>query len=106
MSFRLCVDIGGTFTDLAIVDREGELKVFKSPTTPADYVGGIINVLHLASEHYKMSLNTLLEQCSTVNGGLFVHGSTISTNALIEGKTAKTGLICTKGFRDILLVEP
>jgi len=105
LSFRLCVDIGGTFTDLAIVSDDGELNVFKSPTTPADYVEGIMNVLHLASEHYKLSLNTLLEQCSTAKGGLFAHGSTISTNAVIEGKTAKTGLICTKGFRDILLVR-
>jgi N-methylhydantoinase A len=105
VSFRLCIDIGGTFTDLAIVEDGGELSVFKSPTTPTDYVEGIMNVLSLASEHYKISLSKLLEECSTTNGGLFAHGSTISTNAIIEHKTAKTGLICTKGFRDVLLVR-
>ena len=105
MSFRICTDIGGTFTDLAIVDEKGRVSIFKTPTTPGDYTDGVVNVLALASEHYKMPLSKLLEKCSSVKGGSLAHGSTISTNAIIEGKTAKTGLICTKGFRDILTIR-
>ena len=102
MSYRMCIDIGGTFTDLVVVDDKGVVDIFKSLTTPADYTDGFIETLRLASNHYKISLQQLMAQCSSVHGGYLAHGSTVSTNAIIEGKAAKTGIICTRGFRDIL----
>ncbi|MCJ7792341.1 MAG: hydantoinase/oxoprolinase family protein [Dehalococcoidia bacterium] len=102
MSFQICIDVGGTFTDLALIDEKGELRIFKSPTTPANQADGIIAVLQLATEYYSMPLSRLLTECGSPKGGTLSHGSTVATNAIIEGKTGKVGLICTKGFRDIL----
>ena len=102
MSYRMSVDIGGTFTDLVVVDEEGRISVFKSSTTPEDYVAAVIGNLRQASEFLGTSLEALMRNCSAFVGGSLVHGSTIATNALIEKKVAKTGLICTRGFRDIL----
>jgi N-methylhydantoinase A len=102
MSYRMSVDIGGTFTDLVVVDDEGQISVFKSSTTPEDYVAAVIRNLRQASESFGIPLQRLMQECSSFIGGSLVHGSTIATNALIEKKVAKTGLICTRGFRDIL----
>ena len=102
MSYRMSVDIGGTFTDLVVVDDEGQISVFKSSTTPEDYVSAVIRNLRQVSESFGVSLDGLMQECSSFIGGSLVHGSTIATNALIEKKVAKTGLICTRGFRDIL----
>jgi len=102
MSYRMSVDIGGTFTDLVVVDAEGQIRVFKSSTTPEDYVAAVIRNLRQASESFGIPLEGLMQQCSSFIGGSLVHGSTIATNALIEKKAAKTGLICTRGFRDVL----
>ena len=102
MSYRMSVDIGGTFTDLVVVDDEGRISVFKSSTTPEDYVAAVIRNLRQASESFGIPLQELMQECSSFTGGSLVHGSTIATNALIEKKLAKTGLICTRGFRDIL----
>ena len=102
MSYRMSVDIGGTFTDLVVVDDDGQISVFKSSTTPEDYVAAVIRNLRRASESFGIPLEELMRECSSFVGGSLVHGSTIATNALIEKKVAKTGLICTRGFRDIL----
>ncbi|MDR6997647.1 hydantoinase/oxoprolinase family protein [Neobacillus niacini] len=98
MAFRICTDIGGTFTDIVVVDEYGTVNIFKSLTTPEDRVNGVINGLTLAAEFYGKSLNEFMKLCE-----YFGHGTTTSTNALIEGKVAKVGLICTSGFRDTLL---
>jgi len=98
MRFRACSDVGGTFSDLFVFDEEGEgWSVFKSPTTPDDLSVGILETLKLASNHYDISLEGFMAQCAS-----FIHGSTVATNAVIQGKVAKVGLICTRGFRDIL----
>ncbi len=102
MSFRISVDIGGTFTDLVMVDDQGDMSVFKSPTTRADYVQAVLNNLEQASNYHEVPIDRLLRECSPGLGGCFVHGSTISTNAMLESKVAKTGLIITRGFRDML----
>jgi N-methylhydantoinase A len=65
----------------------------------------VIDDLKQASEALKLPLTKLMEECSSTAGGSFIHGSTISTNAMVEKKVAKTGLICTKGFRDILTIR-
>ena len=87
---RVASDIGGTFTDLVFLhESTGEVGVSKSSTTPKNLALGVIETLNKAA---------LRVQDTT----FFVHGSTIIINALTERKGAKTGLITTKGFRDVL----
>ena len=87
---RIASDIGGTFTDLVYLDEStGKMGVNKTSTTPKNFSEGVINTLQKAE--LKISETSF-----------FVHGSTIIINALTERKGAKTGLITTKGFRDVL----
>jgi N-methylhydantoinase A len=103
MGTRVCIDIGGTFTDLAVVNEtDGQLRVFKSSTTPHDYAEGILKCLELAVDYYGLEMSAFLEDCSSHAGGAMAFGTTIATNALIQKKVAKVGLICTQGHRDIL----
>ena len=98
MNLRISTDIGGTFTDLVCVDENGHLNVAKVSTTPGNFTEGIFNTLDLLGEQHRMSVRDVLKQC-----GAFIHGSTIATNAMIMRRTAKIGLILTKGHRDILI---
>ena len=102
MGYRVSIDIGGTFTDLTVMDEKGGLSVFKASTTPDNYVEAVLDNLKQAGKHFNLSLDRMLARCGRTQGGSFIHGSTITTNALIENKVARTGLICTRGFRDIL----
>ncbi|MGA2107808.1 MAG: hydantoinase/oxoprolinase family protein [Syntrophorhabdales bacterium] len=97
MTFRISTDIGGTFTDLVCVDQNGDLRVAKVSTTSKNYGEGIFNALHALGGQYGLAADGVLKQCAT-----FIHGSTVATNAIITHKTAKIGLILTKGHRDIL----
>jgi len=97
---RLAVDTGGTFTDLVVEDVEGVLEVFKSPTTPADPVQGIIDVVEHAAEQRRTSAGQLLNEAK-----LFIYGTTHAINAILTGRTAKTALLVTEGHRDILLLR-
>ena len=94
MGYRIGVDVGGTFTDLTLADGEAFLGRHKSPTTPEDLTQGVFDCLRLASEDLKISLQELLSRTD-----VFTHGSTTATNAILEGKGAKCGLICTKGTK-------
>jgi N-methylhydantoinase A len=98
--FASCIDIGGTFTDLVVHSEEGGLDIFKSPTTPGEFEKGFMNVLAQAAEHYGLSLAEFLARSE-----LIVHGTTVSTNALVEGKTAPVGLICNAGHPDVLTIR-
>lgn len=98
MAYRMGVDTGGTFTDLAVLDENGEFRMYKSPTTPQDFSMGIVNCLKLCATDYQMDLKEFFRQAET----LIVHGSTIATNTVIQWKTAKVGIICTKGHKYIL----
>jgi N-methylhydantoinase A len=103
MAIRVCVDIGGTFTDIVVVnDDDGKLNIFKTSTTPLDYTKGVLDGLRMAAEFYKMPLAQFMKLCSSKNGGAIIYGTTIATNAIIQRKVSKVGLICTKGHRDIL----
>jgi len=83
------VDVGGTFTDIfAINPKTGEIKTAKTPSTPADQSIGFLNGLSAISD---------LQSIDAV-----VHGTTVGTNALLERKGARTGLITSEGFRDVL----
>lgn len=87
---RVASDIGGTFTDLAYLDeKSGEVGTAKVSTTPAAYAEGVVETLRKA-------------ELSVPDTSYFVHGSTVIINALTERKGVKTGLITTKGFRDVL----
>jgi N-methylhydantoinase A len=87
---RVASDIGGTFTDLTYLDEEtGEVGVMKVATTPANFAEGVVETLQKA-------------ELSASDTSFFVHGSTVIINALTERKGVKTGLITTKGFRDVL----
>src|SRR5688572_7381211 len=90
MNWTAGVDVGGTFTDLIAVEaRTGEVRLAKVPTTPENQAFGVLNAL--AQAHLELS-----------QLGLLVHGTTTTTNALLERKLARTGLITTRGFRDVL----
>jgi N-methylhydantoinase A len=86
---RIATDIGGTFTDLVALDQEGKVYTIKGDTTPPDFEQGVIGVL---------------EQSGIDPAGIsaFIHGTTTIINALTERTGAKTGLITTRGFRDVL----
>ncbi|MFG3289100.1 hydantoinase/oxoprolinase family protein [Streptomyces sp. NPDC048179] len=89
-------DVGGTFTDLWLRSPDGESWVCKSPTT-SDVVTGVIDAVHLAAG--TVGLDTV-ELCSRVTR--FGHGTTVGLNALLTGRSARTGLITTAGFGDVL----
>ena len=91
---RIAVDIGGTFTDLQILDTaSGRLSDFKSPSTPDDPSKGLIAGLEGAAARFGFALGDI---------GILLHGSTIATNAVLERKLPKGALITTEGFRDVL----
>lgn len=98
--WRIAVDTGGTFTDLVITDVDGLITPVKSPTVPSNPAEGVIGAVELAASRVGMSFSELLSGCTQ-----FIHGSTIATNTLLEGKGAKVGLIGTVGFRDTLEIR-
>ncbi|MEM1314822.1 MAG: hydantoinase/oxoprolinase family protein [Pseudomonadota bacterium] len=84
------IDVGGTFTDLVQLDPEsGAIRLAKTPTTPENQAFGVLNALDQA-------------EVALPEVDLIVHGTTTTTNALLERKLARTGLITTAGFRDVL----
>lgn len=86
---RIAADVGGTFTDVAVFDEEsGEICLGKTLTTPASLIEG-------------MSHGVSKTKASFADARLFLHGTTVAINALLERKGAKTALVTTKGFRDI-----
>src|SRR5688572_19453198 len=86
---RLAADIGGTFTDIAVFDdKTGALTFGKALSTPQRLVDGINRGVEKAGSDYR-------------SAGLFLHGSTVAINAILERTGAKTALLITAGFRDI-----
>ncbi|MGQ4274671.1 hydantoinase/oxoprolinase family protein [Terrihabitans sp. B22-R8] len=92
-SYRLGVDIGGTFTDVVLMSAEGTIFSKKVLSTPKDYSQGIENGVSAL-------LGELGVDASQI--GEFVHATTVATNTIIERLGAKVGLVTTKGFRDVL----
>lgn len=97
MTYRIGVDIGGTFTDFTVVDDKGSVTLWKEDSTPDDLPRGIFKGLEAVSAELSVDLETMLDQTT-----LFVHGSTVATNTVIERDGPTTGLLCTAGFRDVL----
>jgi len=94
MSWRVGVDIGGTFTDVALVDEEtGQIGIAKVPTTPRDFGQGVVQALSIALREHAIAAYDV---------SLLSHATTVVTNAILEGKGAHAMLVSTKGFRDVL----
>ncbi len=96
-SFAIGIDVGGTFTDIVLAAPLGQIATAKAPTTPADQTEGVLAALALAAAEIDLSLSDLLAATEQI-----LHGTTIATNALIEGKIARVGLITTEGHRDVI----
>lgn len=90
---RIAADIGGTFTDIALITAEGMAATKKLLSTPSDYAKGVIQGIKQLMAELKRPVEEIEET---------LHGCTVATNAILERKGAKTALITTKGFRDIL----
>lgn len=93
IDYRIAADIGGTFTDVACLSSEGMLITAKVPSTPHDYAEGILVGIRQIADQLGMAAGSF---------GQLLHASTIATNAILESKGAKTGLVTTEGFRDVL----
>src|SRR5882724_6364056 len=88
---RVAADVGGTFTDIACLSEDGELSTCKIPSTPQDYARAVIE-----------GIQTLTRNLGSDDLEEVLHASTVATNAILEGKGAKTALVTTEGFRDVL----
>ena len=100
MGYQIGIDVGGTFTDLLVCDDAGRTRICKSPTTPADPSLGVFTALQQAAQDNQLELRDFLEQVEAI-----VHGTTITTNAVLTRTGAKTGFITTRGFRDLLALR-
>ena len=99
------VDVGGTFTDLFVLDeRDGSARIVKVPSTRGEEARGFMNGVARVSEGHAPALASGAPPISGVASSLatIVHGTTVGTNALLERKVARTGIITTRGFRDVL----
>jgi N-methylhydantoinase A len=96
VGYVIGIDVGGTFTDFLVLDEEGKTEIYKTPTTPADpAVGTMAGLKEIA-----LGKGTIKDFLSQVN--MIVHGTTITTNAVLTRTYAKTGYVVTKGYRDFL----
>ena len=94
MSWRVGVDIGGTFTDVALVNEDtGQIGIAKVSTTPRDFGRGVVDGLSIALKEHGIAASSV---------SLLSHATTVVTNAILEGKGAHAMLVSTKGFRDVL----
>jgi N-methylhydantoinase A len=97
---HIAVDVGGTFTDLVVAFEDGSVVGYKTPSTKPDIIQGFFNGIELIAESIDISARDLFKRLKRVD-----FGTTAATNALLEGKAARTGLITTRGFRDVLVVR-
>ena len=98
--FYVGTDIGGTFTDMAVIDDSGVCELFKLPTMPEDRSQSVLDCFALAAAHYRLSVAEFLSRVP-----YFAHGTTAATNALIERTGAPTALLTTRGAGDALLIK-
>lgn len=100
LRFRISVDTGGTFTDVLVTGNDGRMTIGKALTTHARIFNGMREALSVAAAEIGLTLGELLAQTS-----LFTYGTTRATNATVTGKTARTALLVTRGFPDILVLR-
>ena len=94
---RIGIDVGGTFTDIVAVSEDGVVTFTKAPSTPEDPSVGVMEAIDRLAEELSVDVLGLLARTERV-----VHGTTVATNALLERKGAKVGLLTTAGHRDVL----
>ena len=99
-SFYVGIDVGGTFTDCVLVDSNGRSVVEKTFTTPRDPSQGVLKGIEKLALKVGLPFKDFVASVQRI-----VHGTTITTNAVLTGSGAKTGFITTKGFRDILAMR-
>ena len=98
MSRFLCgLDIGGTFTDCVIVDDRGRVVSAKAPSTPGDFAEGLMNALEAAARKCGQPVSALLAETALVS-----HGTTVGTNAIVQKRGARVGLVTTRGHNDVI----
>ena len=97
MPYKIGIDVGGTFTDFLVTDAQGTAEVYKTPTTPRRPEVGVFQGLQKIAASFDLTVSAFLDQVSVI-----VHGTTITTNAILTGEGAKTAFLTTKGFRDLL----
>jgi N-methylhydantoinase A len=96
MSYRLGVDVGGTFTDLFLVDeKSGKIFTAKVPSTPADQSIGVLNGIHKVCQKAGVQPEVIDH---------VMHGTTVATNTVLTGTGARCGLVTTKGYRQVLQI--
>jgi N-methylhydantoinase A len=97
--YKIGVDIGGTFTDCVVVDDDGRRSVSKSLTTHGALTDGVVSALEANADTRSIALGELLRETT-----LFVHGTTVATNALLTRTGSKAGLITTRGHEDAIII--
>ena len=98
--YRVGVDIGGTFTDVVVVDEAGGVVRAKALTTPVDYTEGITSALTNAAGELDTTLEALMGECAG-----FVNGTTVVTNAIAQQKGRRVGLLTTRGFKQAIYIH-
>lgn len=99
MGYLCNVDIGGTHTDIAVIDDRGAIIESKVQSTPDDFAQGFFESLDAVADELGLTRRELLE-----NSDLVSHGTTVGTNAVIEGEASETALVTTRGTEDILFI--
>ncbi|MGG2200992.1 MULTISPECIES: hydantoinase/oxoprolinase family protein [Paenibacillus] len=95
--YIVAVDTGGTFTDCVIVNSKGQVTVGKSHSTPPDFSEGVLESVRVTAEKIGLTLEQLLPR--TIQ---FIHGTTVTTNAMVERRGVKVGFLTTVGHKDVL----
>jgi N-methylhydantoinase A len=95
--YKIGIDVGGTFTDFLLTSQDGISEIYKVLSTPEDPSLGLLNGLEEMADAHGIPLKEFIKEVTTI-----VHGTTVTTNAVLTRKGAKTGLLTTKGLRDAL----
>lgn len=100
MSYYIGIDIGGTFTDCAVLDGEGRIvAIAKSPTRRDDQDRGVMEAVQAAADTMACTSEELLADCR-----FFIHGCTVATNAIVERKGARTAILATRGHEEAFFI--
>lgn len=91
--FKVAVDVGGTFTDTVVISEDGEIRLFKVPSTPSDFAQGVMTCLKKAAHSYSIDLHEFLQKTN-----LLVHGTTVATNAILTNNGAKLASLLQKAL--------
>jgi N-methylhydantoinase A len=97
MTYTIGIDVGGTFTDIVVATPDGRTITAKAASTPLNQSDGVLLGLARAAAALNVTQHELLAAT-----GRIVHGTTVATNALLEGKAARVGMLTTEGHRDII----